>query len=187
MRPTFLATASCALAFASCAGPQSWPDVDQSFTLAGGAVESADGLDGRGAGSVAWSWRGKQWPCAVEFGIQYAGIEIEDAPDSVDAGIFDMRIGAAQSWCPSKRYLLVVGAGPRLSFARTWRSGEYEDAQEDSTSFGLYAHAGAFVRLGDMLSIGADAQAATGTDYDLAGQERDAEAVGLMLALRWDF
>lgn len=188
MRPASIATAFCALELASCEGPQTLPDVEQSFTVSGGAfVPGSDGWDGRAAGAIGWSWRGEEWPCALEFGVQYARAELEEGSDPLDVDVFDMRIGAASSWRPAEWLVLAAGAGPRLSFAQTWVPGEYAEIREDSTSVGLYAHAGAFVRVSDMFSIGADVQAALGSDYDLAGEDRDAQAAGLMLALRWDF
>ncbi|MBL8862155.1 MAG: hypothetical protein JNK02_09095 [Planctomycetes bacterium] len=178
----------CILTGAACEGPQRLPDVEQSFTLAGGAFTPGSGdWDGRGAGSLAWSWRGHEWPCALELGALYSAAEVEEGPDSLEVDVFELRVGAADTWRPATWLILVAGAGPRLSHAQAWIPGRFAEVYDYATSIGLYAHGGAFVSFGGSFSAGLDAQVGVGTDFGLAGGDQDAQATGLMLAARWDF
>ena len=157
------------------AGPQDLPEKDWAP------------LDARVRIGVAFSGRKPEWPCGLEFGMQYARAESQD--DSVVRGgdFLDLRLGAAGEWRPADWLTLAAGAGPRLGLLRVTRPGTFMEVEETSSSLGLYAHAGAFVRLAPGFSIGLDGQWTGGSDYHVLGGAQDSAATELLLALRFEY
>lgn len=147
--------------------------------------ESWAPLDARVRGALTWSAREPQWPCGIEFGFQYARSESQEESVTAGADFFDIRVGAAMEWHPLEWLTLVGGAGPRLGFVSVTLPGTYMPVDEDEASVGLYAHAGAFVRVYRSFSVGLEGQWADGTDYDVMGAPRDAASAELLIALRW--
>lgn len=166
------------------------PDSTRSLELAAGPLdlpeESWAPLDGRVRGALTIGFREPGWPCGLEVGFQYARAESKDESVANGADFFDFRLGPALEWRPQDRLTFVVGAGARAVLARVTKPGTFLLKTEESSSIGAYAHAGAFVRVHGGFSIGLDGQWADGSDYDLLGKSRDAEALELLIALRWD-
>jgi hypothetical protein len=156
------------------AGPQ---DLDES---------SWAPLDARVVGALTFSGRKPEWPLGIEFGTQYARAESQDDSVASGADFLEFRVGAAWNWLAYDWLRLCCGAGPRLGLVRVTSPGPFNEVTEQSASLGLYAHAGAFVRVHGCFSIGLDGRWADGGDYDVLGASRDASATELLVALRWD-
>ncbi len=143
-------------------------------------------LDARVVGALTFSGRKPEWPCGIEFGMQYARAESQDDSVASGADFLDFRIGAAWNWLANDWLRLCCGAGPRLGLVKVTHPGTFNEVTEQSSSLGLYAHAGAFVRVHGGFSVGVDGQWADGGDYELLGAARDASATELLIALRWE-
>jgi hypothetical protein len=144
-------------------------------------------LDARVVGALTWSGRRPGWPCGIEAGAQYARAESQDESVASGADFFDIRVGAAWEWRAFDWLELVCGAGPHFSRVNVEEPGTFMPVTEDDVSIGIYAHAGAFVRVFGSLAVGVEGQWADGTDYHVLGESRSASTAELLVALRWDF
>ena len=175
-------------ACASAPVPQStWRSFEFSIGPHGLDESSWAPLDSRVVGALTFSERNPGWPCGVEFGSQFARAESQDDSVANGADFLDLRVGAAWNWIANDWLRLCCGAGPHLGFVRVTYPGMFAELSEQSATFGLYAHAGAFVRVHGGFAVGVDGQWSDGTDYDVLGAGRDASTSELLLALRWDF
>jgi len=179
------------LALGACTSPPPAAPGWRSFEFAAGPQgldeDSWAPLDARMTGALTVSLRLPEWPCGIEYGFQYARAESRDSSVSAGADFLDFRIGAATQLRPNDWLLLAGGIGPRFARVEVSVPGTFMPGTEGDASFGLYAHAGAFVRVHGGFAIGVDAQWADGSDYDVLGASRDAGTAELLLALRWDF
>jgi hypothetical protein len=179
------------LALGGCPSPPPAAPGWRSFQFAAGPQgldeDSWAPLDARTTGSLTWGLRQPEWPCGIEYGVQYARAESRDSSVSAGADFLDFRLGAATELRPNGWLLLAGGIGPRLALVEASVPGTFMPGSEEGVSFGIYAHAGAFVRVHGGFAIGLDAQWADGSDYDVLGAHRDAGTAELLLALRWDF
>jgi hypothetical protein len=182
----FLVPLFCACTSEPPAAP-GWRSIELSFGPQDLPEDSWAPLDARVRGALTWSGRKPEWPCGIEFGVQYAHAESQDDSVASSADFVDFRVGAAFEWRPSEWLRIVCGAGPRLGLVSATRPGAFLEVTEDDSSVGVYAHAGAFARVVGGLSLGLDAQWADGSDYDVLGESRDAATAELLLALRWDY
>lgn len=182
---------SSLLALGACsAAPRAEPDwhsVEFAFGPQDLPEDSWAPLDARVRGALTYSVRGREWPCGVELGIQFARAESKDDTVTSGADFIDLRVGAAWAWLASDWLRLVCGAGPRIGMVTATRPGMFAEVSDDDAGLGIYAHAGVFVRVRGMFSIGLDGQWTDGSDYDVLGASRDAAATELLLALRWNF
>lgn len=186
----FLVTVLVPLLGACAAAPRAEPGW-QSLELSLGPQhlneDSWAPIDGRVRGALTWSMRKPEWPAGLEFGFQYARAESKD--ESVASGVdfFEFRAGAAFEWRPLDWLRFVGGVGPRLGLVSADGTGTFGLENEEDSSLGFYAHAGAFAPVVGNFSIGLDGQWMDGSDYDILGESRDASATELLVALRWDF
>ena len=179
----------CVSMAAACAttGPEpQWRSVEFRAGPQGLDESSWAPLDARVAAGLYFSGRKPEWPCGLEFGMQYARAESQDESIANGADFLDFRGGAAWQWQAAEWLELVAGGGPRLCLVEVDVPGTFMPSSEQGTSVGLYAHAGAFVRVAGGFSIGVEGQWADGTDYEVLGGSQDASETELLLALRWD-
>jgi hypothetical protein len=191
MKARLLCACCVAALLPSCADTPSKQPAWQSIEISGGPQhldeDSWAPIDSRVTGALTWSGRKPDWPCGIEIGFQYARSESQDDSVARYADFYDVRLGAAGEWRPFDRLSVVCGAGPRLGIVNVTRPGNYSEVIERDSSFGVYAHVGAFVHVYSNFSIGVDGQWADGADYDVIGDSRNAATSELLLALRWEF
>jgi hypothetical protein len=179
------------LALGACTSPPPASPGWRSFEVAAGPQgldeSSWAPLDARTTAALTWSMRQPDWPCGLECSFQYARAESQDDSVSSGADFLDFRIGAATELRPNDWLLLVGGVGPRIALVEASVPGTFMPGNEEDASFGIYVHAGAFVRVHGGFSVGVEGQWADGTDYDVLGASRDAATAELLLALRWGY
>lgn len=137
-----------------------WSEVDRPLAF---GVE----VDYRDPGSIL----------GAEFGIGFA-IDAEDRALIDTVGSFIEAYGGLRltgDMGPGKRIHPYIGAGAVVMFAYEEHFTGVVDVDDDDTTFGGYAHVGAYYSISRHIHIGVDGRIVFGTDLDMFGISTDAD------------
>ncbi len=105
----------------------------------------------------------------------------------VENGFLEMSAGGV--WLPVKHGIVrpYLGGGVAQVFAWTGSSYNLFDNSDGDHSFGLYADAGVFFKVGDVFQIGVDGRLLEGTSISIAGFDGNANygQIGVMFGFSW--
>ncbi|HJQ97389.1 MAG TPA: outer membrane beta-barrel protein [Candidatus Polarisedimenticolaceae bacterium] len=156
-------------------------------------------------------WLGEEWHAASEPSV--FGVEVDFAPvkspvhvalsmqlsgdDSalpgfltsgdVDVGFFEFSAGFL--WLPVRKAVVrpYIGGGALTMAAATGNDFLLFGADEHDQSFGFYANAGVFFKVGDHFNIGVDGRAVRETNFELGPLEIDGDydQVSFLIGFSW--
>ena len=171
-------------------------------TLADGNANFVVGLRGldegfweptenQGVFGVTVDFGNERWPVHLELGafgssneeeIDFFGTDV-----TLTGAVGEFTFGVNKPWQPGENVRTFVGGGLAAVSASAEVDTPFGDEDDDDDSFGLYAHGGAFWRLGPRFNIGVDGRLLAGTDVTLFDDEGDADyfQVGLILGWGW--
>lgn len=119
-----------------------------------------------------------------EIGLSYSSDE-EDVSTFLGSGDFEVTLtelyaGGRKTFGDRNLHPYVAGGVSFLQAEVDLDISGVGSADEDDTSFGLYARGGAYWTLGQRFRIGADLKGVFGTDFDDLGGDADYYQVGLL-------
>ncbi len=149
-------------------------------------------LQDQGAFGVAVDFSPEDWPIHFVFGAQVSAQEDDDEEffffeDSLTGVVGELSFGAVFLPNTNTTTRPYIGAGLVRTATAIDLDGEFgEDEDEDrdsDNSWGYYANAGVYWRLGTRFNIGIDGRLVRGTDEVVFGQRRSAQygQIGLLL------